>query len=519
MIVTQDTPISPTKSSNSQSESPPAYYQYQGYSSIPQSAGSRAPMPPPMATSSTPVLIKRPERRRAKACGRFFKAFAIAVLIYFLAAAFFGSWTWKRNVGGGESHWGGVDPEWPEYTGFRGSWQIAQEGCSNAWEDSAGLLASDITAFPDIDIDIPDWGWPGWDAPYHAHTSFTLAPEAVKHLIVGNRAYGSIDFTTSTSTEQKNIRIDITAYYYLQSTLDQARVCKLNGKGGGEGVGLYMPNHLGRWHTEDQINFKVTVTFPLAASHSSSGSVPLVINEFETYLSIFKHNLHDLRDKVFFRSLILRSSNSRINADVVSSARADIRTSNGGISGRYQVNDTLRLETSNGKVDVDLEVEDSGRRANGVDVVLKTSNAVLMTTANLYASQTAQSAFKSAKGGRFSIDARTSNGHLSLNIPTIPFDSALKLVGRTSNSPADVSLDKRGSFEGTYKLDTSSYMGIPTVQRADRDDQKDGQRRILERSFGGKGSSQGRVYWGRWDQGRDGTLELKTSNAKVSASI
>ena len=136
-----------------------------------------------------------------------------------------------------------------------------------------------------------------------------------------------------------------------------------------------MPTHLGRWHTEDQINFRVTVTFPLAGSHSSSESGPLVITEFETYLSIFKHNLRDLRDKVFFRSLILRSSNSGINSDVVESARADIRTSNGGISGKYVVNDTLRLETSNGKVDVDLEVEDSGRRANGVDVILRTSNA------------------------------------------------------------------------------------------------------------------------------------------------
>jgi len=260
------------------------------------------------------------------------------------------------------------------------------------------------------------------------------------------------------------------------------------------------------------------VTFPLAGSHSSSESGSLVINEFETYLSIFSHNLRDLRDKVFFRSLVLRSSNARINADVVKSARADIRTSNGGISGRYLVNDTLQLETSNGKIDVDLEVEDSGRRANGVDVVLKTSNAVLMATANLYASQNAQSVLKSAKGGRFSIDARSSNGHLNLNIPTIPFDSALKLVGKTSNSPADVSLDKRGSFEGTYKLDTSN-VGMPTVQRADRDDEKDGQRRLLERTFGGKGSLQGRVYWGRWDQGRDGVLELATSNSRVTASI
>jgi DUF4097 and DUF4098 domain-containing protein YvlB len=134
-----------------------------------------------------------------------------------------------------------------------------------------------------------------------------------------------------------------------------------------------MPRHLVKWHTEDQVSFKVTVTFPAVASRSVEN--PLVINEFETHLSIFRHNLAYLYDKIFFKNLVLRTSNARINAEAVNFGHSNIRTSNGAITGKYQVNDTLVLETSNGRIDVELEVEDSGRRIDGADVILRTSNA------------------------------------------------------------------------------------------------------------------------------------------------
>jgi len=205
----------------------------------------------------------------------------------------------------------------------------------------------------------------------------------------------------------------------------------------------------------------------------------------------------------------------------VNFGHANIRTSNGAITGRYQVNDTLVLETSNGRIDVELEVEDSGRRIDGTDVVLRTSNAALTASAKLYATHHVQekSSFTSAKNGRFSLDARTSNGRLNVNIPTIPFDSALKLTGRTSNSPVDVVLDNRGSFEGTYTAETSSYMGMPSVERADAGDERNGQRRVLQRLIGGKGSSRGQVFWGRWDKGRDGSVEVRTSNSQIHLRV
>ena len=120
-------------------------------------------------------------------------------------------------------------------------------------------------------------------------------------------------------------------------------------------------------------------------------------------------------------------------------------------------------------------------------------------------------------------------------MPTIPFDSALQLSGKTSNAPLNVYLDRKGSFEGIYRAVTSSVMGIPTVERADRDgkvflycpllvlkrtsEERDGERRILEMTSVSRGSSSGKVYWGKWGKGRDGNVDLKTSNAKILLSI
>lgn len=129
-----------------------------------------------------------------------------------------------------------------------------------------------------------------------------------------------------------------------------------------------MPVHRGTSRREDQVTFKVIVSFP------TSNSL-LTINSFETYLSIFSHHLHELKDKVFFQKLKLRSSNTHIQVDSIEASVADMRTSNGGISGKFYVNNSLVLDTNNGRIDVDLDLEDEGRKASGVDVTLRSSNA------------------------------------------------------------------------------------------------------------------------------------------------
>lgn len=161
--------------------------------------------------------------------------------------------------------------------------------------------------------------------------------------------------------------------------------------------------------------------------------------------------------------------------------------------------------------------------------------SVVQANARLFArlGDRKSSPFKNDKGGRFSINARTSNGRLTLNAPTIPNEAVVKLNGRSSNSPVDIQLDRKGSFEGAFKAYTSSYMGVPTVERADgklfvfyfflsnlraSESENGNHRRVLETSHAGKGTNEGRVYWDEW-KGAEGVVEARTSNAEVFLSI
>jgi len=435
---------------------------------------------------------------------------------------------WGRNLKDGDwQYWGDADPEWPGYTGSSGDWELVDEDCVSSWDDSYSLSPANPSLIPENGIGMPaiDINLPNlidFNAPYHAHTSLAMSPDALKHVVVGNRVYGNIDITTTTDPRQKDIKVDVVANYYREYVLNKVKVCKLKRKEGGEGVGIYVPSHRGSWHRDDQVSFTVTVTFPHTNAHVISEKNPLLINSFETYFSICSHYLHELRNKVFFRELKIRSSDTSIKAESVDASQLNMRTSNSGISGNFQVNDSLVLDTSNGKIDVNLGIYDTGRRDDGPNIILKTSNGPITAVANLYS--TGVDAYggspSTTRDGHFSIDAKTSNAHISLTIPTIPADSVLKLVGRTSNSPVDLNLDKKGNFEGTFTAETSSYMGTPTVERSDRGEGgRQGKRRVLETIRAGRGSVEGRVYWGSWGRGRDGSVDLRTSNAKIYASI
>jgi hypothetical protein len=51
------------------------------------------------------------------------------------------------------------------------------------------------------------------------------------------------------------------------------------------------------------------------------------------------------------------------------------------------------------------------------------------------------------------------------------------------------------------------------------DGERDGQRRNLVTELIRRGTVKGKIYWGDWGVGRDGSVELKTSNAKITLSI
>lgn len=69
-----------------------------------------------------------------------------------------------------------------------------------------------------------------------------MNPSAISHLLVGVRTYGTLVILPHTEhqSDSDQIVVDITARYYTENALNQARVCKLETKDGGEGIGLYV---------------------------------------------------------------------------------------------------------------------------------------------------------------------------------------------------------------------------------------------------------------------------------------
>ncbi|QRW26791.1 hypothetical protein RhiXN_01386 [Rhizoctonia solani] len=141
------------------------------------------------------------------------------------------------------------------------------------------------------------------------------------------------------------------------------------------------------------------------------------------------------------------------------------------------------LETKNAKVDVGLSA-----RSGGVDV--KTSNGPIVATLDL---QT---------GKEFDASFFTTNGHLTVNVTSLPAGSKLFFDAHTSNAPASVQLHP--AYEGTFELASS------IVSPAVVGEEKEGRKIEFER--------EGRLVKGsvwREDKGvrEGGEVVVRTSNA------
>ncbi|KAF8748805.1 hypothetical protein RHS01_10515 [Rhizoctonia solani] len=142
------------------------------------------------------------------------------------------------------------------------------------------------------------------------------------------------------------------------------------------------------------------------------------------------------------------------------------------------------LETKNAKVDVGLSA-----RSGGVDV--KTSNGPIVATLDL---QT---------GKEFDASFFTTNGHLTVNVTSLPAGSKLFFDAHTSNAPASVQLHP--AYEGTFELASSIVSPAVVVG-----EEKEGRKIEFER--------EGRLVKGsvwREDKGvrEGGEVVVRTSNA------
>ncbi|CAE6449007.1 unnamed protein product [Rhizoctonia solani] len=142
------------------------------------------------------------------------------------------------------------------------------------------------------------------------------------------------------------------------------------------------------------------------------------------------------------------------------------------------------LETKNAKVDVGLSA-----RSGGVDV--KTSNGPIIATLDLQ------------KGKEFNTSFFTTNGHLTVNVTSLPMGSKLFLDGQTSNAPASVQLHP--AYEGIFELASSVVAPAVVVGK-----EQEGRQIEFERQ--GR-HVKGSIWWEENVVREGGEVVVRTSNA------
>ncbi|KDN41175.1 hypothetical protein RSAG8_07589, partial [Rhizoctonia solani AG-8 WAC10335] len=164
---------------------------------------------------------------------------------------------------------------------------------------------------------------------------------------------------------------------------------------------------------------------------------------------------------------------------------ATVRSRNAPIRGDLVVLDGwAELETKNAQVDVGLSA-----RNGGVDV--KTSNGPIIATLDF------------RKGKVFNASLFTTNGHITVNVTSLPTGSQLFLDAQTSNAPTSVLIHP--AYEGTFELVSSVVAPAVVVG-----DEQEGRKVEVKRE--GR-HVRGSVWWEDDVAREGGEIVVGTSNA------
>ena len=170
-------------------------------------------------------------------------------------------------------------------------------------------------------IDRPDW-FPGASLaseltmashkpPHHSKTSFTLPADAdtLYFLSRGSLSQGNVHVALASdpTVDDGTVQVEVVVYYWTESALERASVCKLERHEGGDhyGVGIFTPQRWPGRAKEDRLYFEVVVLLP-----------PRAYKAFETDYINFSTHVANLQGSVTFEKIHLQTSNNHVHADV-----------------------------------------------------------------------------------------------------------------------------------------------------------------------------------------------------------
>jgi len=276
-------------------------------------------------------------------------------------------------------------------------------------------------------------------------------------------------------------------------------VCRLEREEGHSGIGIFTPSSPPAAHPE-RLEFYVSVVLP------QSRQSPLYIAALETHLPLFSHTILKSPSGVTFGSVKFDSSNTLVQVQSLNAANVSLKTSNSAIWGNFNVSQSLELITSNGQIRANVAMYHDDAPNTHTSLKMRTTNSPVISTVDLV------STAADSTGGAFTIDSRTSNNKIDLDVHTMPLDSVLQLDARTSNALARVGLSP--AYEGSFLLQTSN--ASPSVRRSDQPEDPAGQdRRRRLYVAQNKGAVHGEVLWGDTRREHLGDVQVKSTNREV----
>ncbi|KAH8103839.1 hypothetical protein BXZ70DRAFT_904994 [Cristinia sonorae] len=313
-------------------------------------------------------------------------------------------------------------------------------------------------------------------------TSFALPlnSERLYFLSKGAFSHGTIEIIDDGKNGDDNVVVDIAFLYSREVALTKMEVCRLQRGSSANGIGIFSPTFM--WpHLWDRTHVAVVVHLP------RGGVNPCRYHVFETDMSGFVHNVRNLDSSATFRSVSLKTTNVPINIQSLTAESGRVETTNSPIEGKITSSASFEVRTTNAPVKVNATLY-SKDNASPTKLHLFTQNSVIRSDISLVNHNPGDT------GGSFDIKTTTTNASIDLTFPICPTSARLSLDAHSSNAPVNITLHP--SYEGSFDLKASTWMGTSVkYQDVIEDPAGKGRQRLVEVLDDKKGHAEGSVQW------------------------
>lgn len=211
------------------------------------------------------------------------------------------------------------------------------------------------------------------DKPFSAAVNFSI-PTTIDSLSFFSNGserdvFGFIHFVES-EDPSPDILVDVTISYTDEANrvVDNVNICLFEDDSNERGIGILLPPTPSAPNHTNHLHFDINVQLP-----TPPYGPPLFIKSLRTDFSMFHHRFGDFFGKVEFGSVSLKTSSMPMYISGLTADYARVTSTNGLISGIFNVTSGLELITENSPISAIITMNNNDSTKD-VKAVLRTSN-------------------------------------------------------------------------------------------------------------------------------------------------